>query len=341
MDTANLNNKSSASALSPKTFVTAFLKGSGQVMFQGSVWTGLLFLVGIFWGAFQEGQHLVAFGAVAGLLVATIVGYILPLPKEDGEQGLWGFNGILVGCAFFTFMGNTPYTWVALVLCAAMTVWVRTAFNNAMGSWKVNSLTFPFVFSTWIFLLATKLLKGIPGEYLSTPELTAAVSTTLNTDIVSLITYWLKGVSQVFLINSWITGVIFLVALFVSNKWAAIWGAIGSAVALAFAIAFGAPASDISSGLFGFSPTLTGIALGMTFYSVNWKSAIWALLGIIVTVFIQAGMDALVMPFGIPTLTAPFCIATWFFLLPLFKFNVEHKEAKADHSHWHNKTVKP
>lgn len=340
METADSNNKSSLAEIFSLKFVTAFFKGSGQVMFQGSVWTGLLFLVGIFWGAYQEGQHLVAWGAVAGLLTATLTGYILPLPKEDGEQGLWGFNGILVGCAFFTFMGNTPYTWVALILCAMMTVWVRTGFNNAMGAWKINSLTFPFVFSTWIFLLATKLLKGMPGEYLPTPELTSAVSTTLDMDFVSLLTYWLKGIAQVFLINSWITGIVFLVALFVCNKWAALWGAIGSAVALLFAILFQAPGSDIASGLFGFSPTLTGIALGMTFYSVNWKSAIWALLGIIATVFIQAGMDAFVMPFGIPTLTAPFCIATWLFLLPLFKFNTVCKE-NADHSHWHNKIIKP
>lgn len=340
METANLDNKSSLSDLFSLKFVTAFFKGSGQVMFQGNVWTGLLFLIGIFWGSYQEEHYLVAWGALAGLLTTTLTGYILPLPQEDGEHGLWGFNGILVGCAFFTFMGNTPYTWIALILCAMMTVWLRTAFNNVMGVWKINSLTFPFVFSTWIFLLASKLLQGMPGEYLSTPELTATVSATIDMSYVSLLTYWLKGISQVFLINSWITGIIFLVALFVCNKWAAIWGAIGSAVALFFAILFEAPASDISSGLFGYSPTLTGIALGMTFYSVNWKSAIWALLGITVTVFIQAAMDALFMPFGIPTLTAPFCIATWLFLLPLFKFNVEHK-ADVDHSHWHNRTIKP
>lgn len=27
-------------------------------------------------------------------------------------------------------------------------------------------------------------------------------------------------------------------------------------------------------------------------------------------------MNALMLPWGIPTLTAPFCVATWLFLLP-------------------------
>ena len=32
-------------------------------------------------------------------------------------------------------------------------------------------------------------------------------------------------------------------------------------------------------------------------------------------------MDTLMAPWGIPTLTAPFCIATWMFLLPLYKLD--------------------
>ncbi len=84
-----------------------------------------------------------------------------------------------------------------------------------------------------------------------------------------------------------------------------------------------APGADIANGLYGFSPVLTAIALGCTFYKPSWKTALWALLGIIVTVFIQAGMNAFMLPFGIPALTAPFCIATWLFLLPQFQFKSE------------------
>jgi urea transporter len=53
-------------------------------------------------------------------------------------------------------------------------------------------------------------------------------------------------------------------------------------------------------------------------------------LGIVCTVFVQAAMDALLLPFGIPSLTAPFCIATWLFLLPMFRLD----DAEPDHSHW-------
>lgn len=340
METTNTVDKSKSSDVFSFEFVKVILRGAGQVMFQNSIWTGLFFLIGIFVGAYLEGQPLVAWGALVGLLVSTLTGYFLPLSRDDGDSGLWGFNGILVGCAFLTFLGSTVFTWVALILCAMLTTWVRTAYNNVMAPWKVNSLTFPFVSMTWVFLFSARLLQGIPAEYMSAPELSAHLSATTDLSFVDIVVYWLKGVSQVFLINSWITGVLFLIGLALCNKWAAIWGAIGSAVALLFALVFKAPGSDIASGLYGFSATLTGIALGMTFYKVNWKTAIWALLGIIATVFIQAGMNALLLPFGLPSLTAPFCIATWLFLLPLFKFDTDSDE-KADHSIWHKKKLNP
>lgn len=312
-------------------YIKAILRGTGQVMFQGNVLTGLLFLCGIFWGAYQEGQGVVAWGALVGVISSTVAGYVVRLPANDGLQGLWGFNGVLVGCALPTFLGNTVWMWIALIICSMLTTWVRTGFNNVMTRWKVNSLTFPFVFCTWLFVLAARMFHGMPPEYMAVPELTAPLSGSIDLGFGHLLVYWLKGIAQVFLINSWVTGIFFLAALFVSSRWAALWAAIGSALALLVALLFQAPGHEIANGLYGFSPVLTGIALGCTFYKVNRRSAMWALMGIIVTVFIQAGMNAMMLPLGLPTFTAPFCITTWLFLLPLFKFD----EKEPDHSHWH------
>ena len=307
------------------------LRGSGQVMFQESAWTGLLFLIGIFWGSYECGVPQVGWGAAVGLIVSTLAGYILPGDASQGSQGLYGFNGILVGCAFPTFLPDTWIMWAALVLCAMATTWVRTGFNNVMAPWKVNSLTFPFVFMTWMFLFAARELSALEPTTLSTASLTATLSGTLDTSFGHLVAYWLKGISQVFLVNSWVTGIFFLVGLALCSRAAAIWAAIGSAEALALAILFRADPASIASGLFGFSPVLTAIALGCTFYKVNVRSAIWTIVGVAVTFFIQAGMDAVMVPYGLPTLTGPFCIATWLFLLPRFSFD---STKETDHSFW-------
>ncbi len=313
------------------------LRGAGQVMFQPSAWTGLLFLIGIFWGSYAGHAGIVAWGALVGTAVSTLTGRLLRLPADDGAQGLWGFNGILVGCAFPTFLGNTFWMWLALILCAALTTWVRTGFNNVMAPWKVNSLTFPFVFCTWIFLLAARAMHGMPPEHLNDPTLPTFFSSAENLRFGHLLGYWLKGIAQVFLIDSWITGLFFLAGLLVSNVRAALWAATGSAVALVVALLFKTSGADIAHGLYGFSPVLTAIALGTVFYKPGLRSGVWALVGIVVTVFVQAGMDVMLTPLGIPTLTAPFCLTTWLFLLPLIRF--DHVE-KPDHSNWNpdNKT---
>lgn len=303
-----------------RTFPRTYLRGIGQVMFQDNMWSGLLFFIGIIWGAYEEGQGGVAWGMIVGTLVSTLTGYILQLPDKNGAQGLWGFNGCLVGCAFPTFMGHTAMMWVALVLCSALSTWVRTGLDNVMDRWNVSSLTFPFVLSTYFFLLASRLFAGMPPEFMGSPELPGGDGGVLDMRFVHLVEYWLKGIAQIFLINSWVTGIFCLAALAVSNIRAAVWAAIASALALFTVIVWKGPATDIANGLYGFSAVLTGIALGATFCNHSWKSAIWAVLGIVMTVFIQAGMNAFFAPMGLPTLTGPFCVATWLFLFPKFSF---------------------
>ena len=311
--------------------IRTLLRGAGQVMFQCSSWTGLFFLIGIFWGAYSCHTPEVAWGAAVGLAASTLAGYLVKLPYANGDDGLWGFNGILVGCAFPTFMANNWLMWLCLIFFAMCTTWVRSGFNNLLRQFNTNSFTFPFVFLTWMMLFGTRIFDGLDPTSLSHPSLPEVAGGTLDTGIGNLAVYWLKGISQVFLINDWITGILFLVGLWLSSRWAAIWAAAGSAIALAMAILLKAAPGDIANGLFGFSPVLTAIALGCTFYKVNWKSAIWAVCGIVATVFIQGAMDVIFTPWGLPTLTGPFCVATWLFVLPAYKFSA--KDA-VDRSEW-------
>lgn len=316
--------------------IKILLRGSGQVMFQQNAWTGALFLIGIFWGAISAGAQQVAWGALLGLVASTFAGWLMREHIEDGEDGLWGFNGILVGCAFPTFLAPVPLMWISLICCAMLTTYMRRGFNNVTAQFKINSLTFPFVAMTWVFLLSARVLTATPLADMDSPALIVHIGGQIDWSPGALIVYWLKGISQVFLINNWVTGIFFLIGLALCSKWAAIYAAGSSAIALFVALLFAADPSDVTAGLFGFSPVLTGIAVGTTFYHVNWKSACWTAGAVIATVFIQAGMDTLMTPWGLPTLTGPFCVATWLFLLPLYKLD----ERSPDMSDWSKRNKK-
>ncbi|HJA09097.1 MAG TPA: urea transporter, partial [Candidatus Mailhella merdigallinarum] len=87
--------------------------------------------------------------------------------------------------------------------------------------------------------------------------------------------------------------------------------------AIGTAMFLGADTRDIVDGLFQFSAVLTAIGLGTTFYKPkSGRVVLYALLGTIFTVVAQGALNVLLSPFGIPTLTFPFVIAAWLFLLP-------------------------
>ena len=124
------------------------------------------------------------------------------------------------------------------------------------------------------------------------------------------------GVSQVFLINNVITGILFLIGLAVSSIWAAVFAFVGSIIAICTALILGGGSTAIIAGLFQFSAVLTAIGLGTTFYNPNWRVVCYTFLGTVFTVVAQGALNVLLNVYGIPTLTFPFVVAAWIFLLP-------------------------
>ena len=74
--------------------------------------------------------------------------------------------------------------------------------------------------------------------------------------------------------------------------------------------------ANFNNGMYAFSAVLTAIALGSTFNKPSWRVLIYTLIGVIFTVFVQGALNTLLTPVGIPTLTMPFVLASWLFLVP-------------------------
>jgi hypothetical protein len=135
--------------------------------------------------------------------------------------------------------------------------------------------------------------------------------------IARLPTDGFTGIAQVFLVQNVATGVIFLLALSVSSVRAAAFALAASMVAVAVASQLGADSTLITAGLFGFSPA---IAVGTVFNWPGLRVGLYAFIATVFTVLVQAALNVFVEPLGIPTLTAPFVLATWLFLLPRENF---------------------
>lgn len=318
----------------PVRFVDLVLRGAGQVMFQNNPLTGLLFLIGIFWGAIDADMWEVGVGSVVALVVASVTAMLLEVDEQSLRQGLYGFNGVLLGAAVPTFIDVNAYVWAYIVVGAAVSTVVMLAVSRVFNTWGVPALTFPFVLTTWFLVLGAWAFGNIEPSSLGPAKLPAAPSgsaTQIDVTASLLGETLFRNVAQVFLIENVVTGIIFVVALAVSSRWAAVFALFGSALAIATALTLAAEADSISAGLFGFSAVLTGIALGSVFYVPGVRVLCFTALGVIFTVVVQGALDSAVAPVGIPTFTMPFVIATWLFLLPKEKFMpLHHKPAAGD-----------
>ena len=299
-------------------FVDLNLRGVGQVMFQDNPLSGLLFLAAIAWGSVTAGALEVLLGCVLGLLSATLMAMWLRADARSLASGLYGYNAVLVGLALPTFLAPSPLLWCYVLLGGAVSVVCMLGTVNVTRAWNVSALTFPFVLTSWLLLLASYGFAGLPGGALPFANQIEPIdpAATNLLDPAAFLSGVLHSVSQVFLKGDGVSALLFLAGLAVGSLPAAAFGLGGALLAVVSAHALGAESELISAGLMGFSPVLTAIALGAVFYAPSPRVIAYAALGTVFTVIVQGALNVLLTPFGIPTLTAPFVLATWLFLLP-------------------------
>lgn len=298
-------------------FIDVTLRGCAQVMFQNNPLTGLLFFAAIFIGAYGEGHPVVAYGCVLGTIVATLTGLTVR-DRKSWRVGLYGYNGCLVGVALPTFLEMNSLVWGCIVLGSIVSVISTRCIADILKTWKVAALTAPFVFTTWIILLASYAFSNLHSDELPLPSFPHQIIVETNGMesghyIFDSLFY---GISQIFLFSSLVGGILFVIGLAIESLWAAIFAVCGSFLAILTATILAANYHSIHLGLYSFSAVLTAILLGCTFNNPSWQGLIYTLIGVIFTVLVQGALDTLFSPLGIPALTMPFVLVSWLFLVP-------------------------
>lgn len=265
----------------------SLLRGLGQIMLQPNALTGLLFLIGI-----AVNNWLFAGCALLGAGISTLTGKTLRIGRDALHEGLYGFNGALVGIAVAVNCSPSP---VSLLLLAMGSVLSSLILYTSLR-WlpRLPPYTMPFIVAAWLILVLVHTLALNPAHNPALPS--------DNTALITLI-----GLGQVMFQENWLSGLLFLLGLTVHDRQAAAWALIGSALGYVTALALGFPDAPLLAGLYGFNGALTGIALAGRY---NGNAAL-ALTGIVLsTVLIRAFQLA-----ELPALTAPFVLATWLCVL--------------------------
>jgi urea transporter len=140
---------------------------------------------------------------------------------------------------------------------------------------------------------------------------------------VGVIDTLLRGVGQVMLQNNPMTGLLFLVGIFLNSHEFGLTALLGLVVATLAAYLLGADQTLISNGLFGFNGVLTGITLSV-FLQCDWHVAIYIILGAIVSAIVMMGLARLLIGWDMAPLTAPFVLTAWLLRFALYEFDQLH-----------------
>ncbi len=307
-------------------FGMALLRGIGQVMLQNNSYAGALFLLGVAWSA-----PLLALAMLLGTAVSTAVALVLAVPRAQVRDGLFGFNGALVGVALLVFLQPTALTWGCVIMAAALSSIAMAALTWLLSTWALPALTAPFVLVSWCFFLATAQLGRLqPTGLLPAAMLPAAAAVEGVVNLSTVADGLFNGVAQVFFQQNVVTGAVLTLGLLVSSWRAGVAALGGSMLGVLVAWGLGAAEPAIAAGIFGFNGVLVAVALGSGRFAPGWHAVAYVVLATVVAPLMTAAVTAAAQPFGLPGLTLPFVLVTWLFLWAAPAFPVLHD--KGDHA---------
>jgi urea transporter len=281
------------------------LRSFGQVLLLNNPLSGVVLLL-----ALTIQSPSIGLFAVVGTAAARLGGSWLGGDAGALANGLYGFNGALVGCAVGVFAaaasGPGPaLVWlVAVILGALASAWLL----HGPGRWwhrlsGLPPLTLPFCLVTWaLFALARAWPAGMP--------LAPAVSVAVDPGLVGALLVSLpRGFGQVFLCDGIRSGLLVLVAAALASPLAALIGLAGGCLAALSALACGIPTTAIGQGLASYNGVLVAIAVGGTFHAPNRRSLGLAMAAAALSGPLTFWLAAWLPPRW-PVLTLPFVLVT-------------------------------
>jgi urea transporter len=130
----------------------------------------------------------------------------------------------------------------------------------------------------------------------------------------------LRGVGQVFFCCNALTGLIFLVALYIGGLSAGAAATVGVITSTVTAYLLGFSEDDIDAGLYGFNGTLVGPCL---FLFLEHSPQLWlyVVLASMLSTVVLAALMRILQPYSVPASTSPFVLTCWMFMVAVYSFD--------------------
>lgn len=268
--------------------IKVLLLGFSQVFLLQSALSGALILAGLFCNSWQ-----LALLALLGCLVSRSVASLWRDTKSEIADGLYGFNGTLVGIAIGVYWEISWLSILLLVVGAALSTWLARAFRRHA---QLPGLTAPFIIAVWVLLLLSMLAPQGVGLLDSVAQLEEGQSQWRMLGVALG-----DSVGQVMFQANVLTGVLFFLAIAWESRRKALYTLLGVLIPM-LAIPF-VPETVWREGLLGYNAVLCAIYWSGT----SERRLLYAVVSVVLSVL----LELLALYAGLIPLTAPFVLSVW------------------------------
>lgn len=268
--------------------IKTLLLGFSQVFLLQSPLSGVLILAGLFCNSWQ-----LALLALLGCLVSRAVASLWRDTEQEIADGLYGFNGTLVGIAIGVYWEISWLSLLLLVIGAALSTWVARAFRRYA---QLPGLTAPFIIAVWALLLVSLLAPQEVGLLDSATQLEEGLPLWRMLGVALG-----DSVGQVMFQANVLTGVLFFLAIAWESRRKALYALLGALIPM-LVIPF-VPEAVWREGLLGYNAVLCAIYWAGS----GERRLLYALLSVVLSVL----LELLALYAGLIPLTAPFVLSVW------------------------------
>ncbi|MCP4662871.1 MAG: peptidoglycan DD-metalloendopeptidase family protein, partial [bacterium] len=279
-----------------------------QVYFSRRAVPGVLFLAAT-WVVPARGL-----AGLVGLVLACCFARLLGHSCDHHGDRFFGFNGLLVGLALSLYLRPSPSFFALLVVVELLVTMIASTLANLSQRYLgLPVLSLPFMFATWLALLAARFLPGV--------EIAAAAAPVveLRADLLPLLVeFFLRSLAAAFFQTEVVPGILVLAGLLWSSRWGALLAALGLLAGTLTWVGLGGALADLRYQLMELNFVLTAIAVGGIWIVLRPASMLFAAAAGAVSAAMAAATVALLQPLYLPVLALPFVLTTQLFLYAVY-----------------------
>ncbi|MBS1636363.1 MAG: urea transporter [Bacteroidetes bacterium] len=314
----------SLSYTKPQYWLRSTVNSYAVVFFSTNPWFGALLILASFV------NPMAGLCGLLGTLLANAFATVIGLNQEHVYKGYYGYDAMLVACALGTFYQVNAILLVLIVCVAMLAVFLSQAISGIMHKYQLPALSFPFLLTIWLVLLAIASVSGVEviafrsslaHAAFGLPPMTweALVNSLDSWQIPALVKVYFKSLSALFFQSNVLSGVLITVGLLAYSRIAFSLSVVGYMAAYYFYGLLGGSTSDFYENFIGLNFIFQAIAIGGFFLVPSLYSYLATIVLTPVLIIVVFACNKLMGNFGLLSYSLPFTIVTILFLY-LLKF---------------------